>query len=163
MPKKSLKKSKSFSTKLRDMGRANLAVVAAFVLVFVGLGTWFVARSEAYTPCVYQGFAQGNAGTCVKAIQSIIDGARIGAPILKTCPNGEKLSYYCSGGYYDGIYGPRTTTGVYDFQRFARQAGWPNLTVDGRVGSATWHPLCAYAGHNDRLRAGCSAIGIYPQ
>jgi peptidoglycan hydrolase-like protein with peptidoglycan-binding domain len=132
------------------IGHANLAIVAAFVLVFVGLGTWFVSRSQASSICVYQTYSQGSSGTCVKAIQSIVDGSRVGV-ILKTCPYGG-LSYTCSGGYYDGIFGPKTTYGVKRFQYYF------GLRQDGIVGPATWAKLCRNAGNNDYNRAGCYAL-----
>ena len=160
MPKKS--SPKSLTARLLRIGHANLAIVATFILVFVGLGTWFVARSEA-SGCTSQTFSTATPGgygnVCVKAIQSMLDHFNIGTP-LKVCNNGA-ISRTCVG-YYDGIYGYKTASDVRTFQSESPwQQGYPRLTVDGKVGLNTWTQLCLVASgrdNNDYYRAGCSSL-----
>src|SRR6266704_3317576 len=98
MPLKSTKKP-SFTTKIRSLGRANMAIVMAFVLTFAGFGTWFVYRSEASTwycaQHIYYQYEPGTyGGQCVKNIQyelNVAEGA---------------------GLRVDGIFGPATSTAV---------------------------------------------------
>lgn len=148
-----------------SLGQANLAIAAAFVLVFVSIGTWYIQRSEA-AGCLSQTFSIQNPGgygnICVKAIQSMLDNDRIGS-ILKTCPYPDpKVSYTCNKGYYDGIFGSKTAADVRIFQLYSPHAsGYPRLKQDGVVGLSTWTQLCLVAegnSPNDFNRAGCSAL-----
>jgi len=137
MPKKSPKaKSKTFSRLMR-IGHTNLAILAAFMLVFVGLGAWFVNHSEAAgPPCVSRVFYYYEPGTigsqCVKDLQQMLH--NIGDYYYTY--NG-----FSNSGIYppDGVYGSATRTQVVDFQKFSK---FPKSGQDGEVGPYTWSYLC---------------------
>jgi putative peptidoglycan binding protein len=162
MPKKATQKK--FSQRLLNMGHANLAIVAAFMLVFVGLGAWFVNRSEAASGCVSQSLSQGATGTCVQTIESMLDHMHnyygFAYWLKSGCPSSQPT---CSYGYYDGIFGPKTKADVVRYQyKHAISGG------NGVVGSRTWYWLCLNTGpsgfqdQGDYNRAGCSSIyGAY--
>ncbi|HSW80187.1 MAG TPA: peptidoglycan-binding domain-containing protein [Candidatus Saccharimonadales bacterium] len=140
------------------LGRTNLVIICAFVLLIGGFGAWYVKSSEA-AGCTSQSFSVqqpgGYGNTCVKAIQSMLDHFYI-TPYLKICTSGSGRN--CQG-YYDGIYGYRTAANVKTFQQ-----RYPAILHDGKVGLQTWTALCNAAGNyntrdaGDYTRAGCTYL-----
>ncbi len=125
MPRKT-KRKQSFGDRILRIGHMNLAIAAVFVLAFAGVGTWFVARSEAAGSCVLYKLYEYRPGfygsQCVKDVQYELS----------------HLSYLGYGNLaIDGIYGPQTEAAV---SRFGYDNGINN---SGQVGSRTWAILCA--------------------
>ena len=109
------------------LGRRNLAVVAAFVLVFAGVGAFYVQRSQADTGagyCVFYKLYEYRSGFygshCVKDVQFALN----------------RLSI--NSGYPDGIFGPQTRAAVLQFGNLAGIPGGNS----GQVGVRTWKAFC---------------------
>ena len=141
-------KSKSNTTmvgKFSRLGHKNLAIMAAFVLVFVTVGGLFVYHSEASTwYCAQHIYYQYEPGTyggyCVKNIQYQLD------------------LQMSAGLSVDGIYGPNTS---YAVRSFNRNYVGHNLYVDNstQVTASTWSALCSWSYNNYRSlynNDGCS-------
>jgi hypothetical protein len=125
MPKlRKISKSKTGVLKLvHRLGRGKLAVVFAFMLLFAGVGTYYITNAHAATvngsPCVYWKFTEYRfSGQCVKDIQFGLNRAGIYA------------------GNIDGIFGPQTRAAVLSF---GYEYGYNN---NGEVGVRTWNSLC---------------------
>ncbi len=123
-----------FAGRLSRFGKTNLIIASVFVLLFAGVGTYYLHRSEAdaYGPnstyCVYYKFYEGRFphSQCVKDIQFALTKLGIG-------PYG-----LCYGNYCDGIFGPQTYSDVLKFGNVAGITGGNG----GQVGSRTWSALC---------------------
>ena len=131
------------------LSRAHLNVLAAFVLVFVGFGSWFVYHSEASAwycaqhiyyqnePGTYHGYCVYQLQTFLNAFHSSYLGGVSGVPSL---------------GRPDGIYGPKTAAAVAKFQGFVgskafiygqlKSQGALPVLPDGTVGRHTWFAIC---------------------
>ena len=120
-----------------SLGRANLSVALAFVLVFAGVGTWYVARSEAAGyGCAGNSYSEWQAwgSSCVKHIQRMLDVIG-GGPYKPLCyVNASNILNRC-----DGDFGPQTKADVVLFQN---DTGIRNPPGGGVVGSRTWRNLC---------------------
>jgi Putative peptidoglycan binding domain len=115
------KQNTRFPGLVQKLGRRNLAIVVAFVLVFAGVGAFYVQRSEAAGSCVWYTFRQGSSGQCVKDVQYELVHLGYGnMPI-------------------DGIYGPLTASEVSHFG-----FSYAGINNSGQVGSRTWSALCRY-------------------
>lgn len=126
MPRKQTTAKKS-SLPIRSLrlGRQNLAILAAFVLVFVGLGTVYISHSEAATSyCVqHQYYEYADWGSqCVRNIQTEL-----------------KNLYWVTNGNLtvDGDFGPDTKAAVIRFGY-----GTFGANNNGVVGYRTWLQLC---------------------
>lgn len=115
-------------------------VMAAVFLVGTLCVTFMISQPVYATDCNDQTFGKGNASTCVKYIQRILNGWTSFGKVLgggagASCP---PYIYSSNGGYIsdDGIFGNITKDKV---QRF--QDSWC-LDVDGTVGPNTWRGLC---------------------
>jgi hypothetical protein len=146
MMKKTKKKTTSILSRARRFGRVNIAIMAAFLLVFIGPGTWFVGHSEASGACVYSKFQLGSGNSqCVKYIQGMLDRWDEGPNRLTT----------------DGDFGLLTKANVVQFQNEEGVVGG-----NGVVGSRTWYHLCVDSSSGgsgdydkaDYNGAGCSNI-----
>jgi hypothetical protein len=138
----------------------SLLSVVLFVLVFGGAGVYFLNKSDAASPseCVYYTYSTADEGedlSCVQQLQLILNSWHAANP----GHHGISLAT-------DGDYGPLTEQDVKDFQSWNNYEPTINaeydtyhLTVDGVVGSNTWHQLCAAGdeiGYNIRA-VGCRA------
>jgi len=109
------------------ISRTNAIIVAAFVLLFGGVGTYHVENSHADAPtgyCVYYKLYYYRSGfygsQCVKDVQFAL----------------QRLGYF--SGNIDGIYGPQTEAAVLYFGNVARIPHGNS----GQVGVRTWNALC---------------------
>jgi hypothetical protein len=135
--------------KISRLSRANLAIMAAFVLVFASAGGLLVYHSEASTwSCAAHIYYQYEPGTyggyCVKNIQQQLN-MEIGAGLSQ-----------------DGIFGPNTS---YAVRSFNRNYVGRNLYVDNStwVTSSTWSALCSwsYSSYRSLYNADDCAGGNY--
>jgi len=150
-----LRKHKTkFSGLVRRLGRRNLAVVVAFVLVFAGAGTLYVQRSLADASagyCVYYKLYEYRPGfygsQCVKDVEFAL--TRLGNGPYNLC-----TSNYC-----DGIFGPETYA---DVLHFGYVAGIPGGN-GGQVGTRTWQALCvrSYEYPSVAINMGCNKPDQY--
>ena len=151
----------SLANRVSRMSRRSLLIVAAFVLVFVGLGSLYISNSEAAGhDCVQRTYryAPRNYYWCVWALQGSL----------------QAINHYNSGiayvGSADGYYGSNTYNAVKSFQNHA------SLYPDGVTGPQTWRWVCVWlqsdetkaAGtwmyrviRNDMYNDGCNLDGIY--
>lgn len=103
-----------FKSIKRTLVAGTLAVAFA-----VAGGAVVAAPAEATTPCVQQVYAIGNASTCVKHIQALVNYTGYSAPLV-----------------VDGVFGPATRSAVMEYQYALA------LKRDGIVGPNTWYHLC---------------------
>lgn len=149
MPTAKKSKYSNLANRVSRMNRRSLLIVAAFVLVFVSFGTWYVQRSLAYGyygyPCAsFKIYHYSNLTSCVKPIQFVLQRAGAGS----TCPSG-----YC-----DGVDGPVTQAAIVRF------GNWHGIQNNGEVGSRTWYWLCAYARYQTPTASsemGCDQTSSY--
>lgn len=137
MVKKSRNKT-TLSKRLLRVSRANTMVLAGFLLVFAGAGTWFVSRSEAASGCAGGTYAEYQAwgSLCVKHIQHMLTYIGYG-PYSSLC---SALYSNNPANQCDGEFGPQTKADVVHFQYMRGISGG-----NGVVGSRTWRQLCALA------------------
>lgn len=136
------------------MKKVSVKLLAGIIMV-LGLVLLPFNQANAASGCVVYTYRQGNSGTCVKNIQTIITlNTRSGS-----CGNVNTAVVI------DGQFGPNTAAGVKAFQRENC------LTADGIVGPNTWRALCTQAFYtrvasptdNDRawmagLQSGCATM-----
>jgi hypothetical protein len=140
VPKSKNPKSKpSLLQKVSSMSRRNLMVLGAFILLFVGTGTFFVTRTEAYAivghDCVFRTYSYNpyQYKWCVAQLQSALTNEHNRKPSLVRSPNGT-----------DGYFGVNTRNSVEDFQRNIVHET-PDGVVSGQfyTAGATWQKLCS--------------------
>jgi peptidoglycan hydrolase-like protein with peptidoglycan-binding domain len=163
MPGKSTKQPKKSSLvkRLQKLGRANLIIIGVFVLTFVGLGTFYVARSEAAGhDCVVRTYryAPSNYYWCVQQAQRSLSDLSMWIPVR-------------SPGYADGYFGGNTLSAVKSFQSYYNTQSSIKLTVDGVLGRNTWTSICLKLSqnkynnynlvNNQMYNDGCSLVGFY--
>lgn len=132
-----MSKTQRQSTLLRmsRMSRRSMLIVAAFALVFVGLGSLYVGKSLAYTDhnCPDFSYSTANAGTykyCVFYIQQALTNIHYSHPNSVADPLGT-----------DGRYGSNTANSVRSLERYT------HIYPDGVVtsvyyGGQVWGKLC---------------------
>lgn len=99
------------------------------IAMVLGLTLLPFSQVNAANGCVVYTYRQGNSGSCVKNIQTILTyNTRSG-----TCGN------VSTAVVIDSSFGPKTAAGVKAFQRENC------LTADGIVGPNTWRALCTQA------------------
>jgi hypothetical protein len=148
MPKKAQRNQK-LPLSFRKLGRLNIVIIAAFVLSFAAIGTFYVQRSEAATwNCsqhIYYQYEPGTwGGYCVKNIQ-------------------QQLNLQMRAGLaVDGIYGPNTS---YAVRSYNRNYVGRNLYVDNstQVTASTWSEMCSwsYAYYRSLYNSDGCAAGNY--
>ncbi len=134
MPKAKNKVAKSSSVKgLVKVGKLKFdkTLLAVIAVVVVAAGGYLFYQASHAATCNQITFRQGSSGTCVKSIQTILNGIRYRY----------NTSVYSQGVDYpalavDGKYGSSTAFTVGAFQK------WTTVTVDGVVGPKTWNNLC---------------------
>ncbi len=108
-------------TKFKDNKKIMIIALIVAVLVFGGIGTYFLTSSSAGACKASPEERKGSSGKCVRIIQEMLN-----------LNNGAGLGV-------DGSFGPKTDTAVRAFQtKFSIQS-------DGRVGPITWGRLCYVA------------------
>ena len=107
-------------------------VLGAFLLLFIGVGTYAVTHSLAATDsCTNYTFDQSMKGeyvSCVQSMQYALD----------------QWSYATSAGYYvtqNGYFNDVTATDVLAFQRWAAAQGYV-VTPNGEMDPGSWSALC---------------------
>ena len=126
------RKNQRPSSRLLRMGRGNLAVVAAFILVFAGFGAWFVYRSEAAS-CINLTLQRGSSGWCVSVLQDSMQ-------VLSHHYGGEVVAW---PGTVDGIYGYNTYQSVRTFQSaIIGQTNPSGAIIAIQSGGKTWPEVC---------------------
>ena len=137
------------------MKKISFKLIVGAIAIVAGLVVLPSSQANAASGCVVYTYRQGNSGTCVKNIQTILTlNTRSGS-----CGN---LNTAVG---IDGSFGPQTAAGVKAFQRENC------LTADGIVGPNTWRALCTQAFYtrvasptdNDRawlagLQSGCATM-----
>ena len=125
MPKAKTKTS-SLQSHIRRISNNKLILLAAFVLVFVGFGSWVVYRTEAAN-CTYSylSAAAGSRGWCVTVLQ---DSLGIAHQLYGNVPAPAK----------DGIYGTQTATSVWYYQKYHT-----DVKASGAMNPATWSFMCS--------------------
>ncbi len=137
------------------MKKISFKLIFGAIAIVAGLVVLPSSQANAASGCVVYTYRQGNSGTCVKNIQTILTlNTRSGS-----CGN---LNTAVG---IDGSFGPQTAAGVKAFQRENC------LTADGIVGPNTWRALCTQAFYtrvasptdNDRawlagLQSGCATM-----
>jgi hypothetical protein len=114
------------------MSRSSVLIVAAFALVFVGMGTVYIGKSQAQGYCVYHsyGYDPGTWKWCVVRIQDALQRAHNQNRAIAS-PNG-----------VDGYYGGNTAWSV---KTIETNVLLPREYPDGVVsaGGRVWIYLCA--------------------
>jgi|ERR1700683_814260 len=146
-----MKQRATLKSKLRAIGRFNLSIVAAFVLAFVGFGTWYVSRSEAAgTPCVElsYSYSPGTYKVCVVWLQRAL----------------QQENYYLgssvpSPGAADGYFGTATRNSVwwYQYNQMGHQYASGVVTAKG----STWIDLCSDLYHYQHNYGSSTSGTIY--
>jgi len=139
-----------------QQGFGHMVVMAAIAIVAVGgIGVYVMQQSHAATttPFEYKGcrniqYSQNSTyAGCVKDIQIILNGITAQYQNIAGLGGGISARYIATDGYF----GPNTKDRVKQFQRSARNAPTPSLSVnvsglavDGIVGPHTWDALCRF-------------------
>jgi hypothetical protein len=151
--KKSAKPTNKFN--LYNMMSKGYALPALVMLVFGGIGGYYLASSHAATTTscfTYakqnhgfwsgQGYQTHNSfqGNCVHDIQTIVNFQLYG---YRYSTNGSRIGT-------DGQYGPQTANAVMTMQRYYKGHGFPSVTVDGAAGIQTFSDmLCREQSYKD--------------
>jgi peptidoglycan hydrolase-like protein with peptidoglycan-binding domain len=136
------------------MKKVSFKLLAGIIMV-LGLVFLPASQADAAHGCVVSTYRQGNSGSCVRNIQTVLTyNTRSGS-----CGNVNTAVVI------DGQFGPKTAAGVKAFQRENC------LTADGIVGPNTWRALCTQAFYtrvasptdNDKawsagLSSGCASL-----
>lgn len=121
--------------------RVAVATASMFALVF-GFQVVMAPEPAEAANCTSSMYRQGSSGTCVRHIQTIVNASGVSAKIT-----------------VDGIWGPKTTTGVKAFQKNRK------IAQDAIVGPNTWKALCAVtqnAAKTAQSSAACKATASTP-
>ena len=126
--KKAAKKAKIGSSRsvigIASFGKQQWVIVACFVVLFGGIGTYFITKSNAYT-CDNTVLYRGMSGYCVSVAQ-------------------KRLNYYnCDDIRVDGIFGYNTYNATRNFQAYYSLSNTQveRLSIDGIIGPNTWYAL----------------------
>lgn len=132
-----------------------MLIIGAFILLFVGMGTFYVAKSQAAViighDCVFRtySYAPYKYYWCVAQLQSALTNEHNLHPSLVRSPNGT-----------DGYFGVNTLNSVKDFQRNMVHI-YPDGVVSGTFYTAgpTWRKLCSdLYGYYVYSQLGCNNI-----
>jgi|GEM_PF-2254961 len=156
MPKKSNRKR--LSDRLFKIGHGNLALVAAFIVIFVGFGSFFVYRSEAAgTACAWTTLSIGMSGQCVADAEQMLHniGINPGMTYLHFS-DVPQLGYDTSAGWHaDGIFG----SGMQQQVKYYQTYEFGSRSATGKVTPQTWASMCDRNGSRwVYTNAGCSQV-----
>ncbi|HSW80186.1 MAG TPA: hypothetical protein VLG47_05410 [Candidatus Saccharimonadales bacterium] len=131
-------------------GSRNLAILAIFVVGFGGLGIWYLNKSQASTPCIYQYVGWGSYGWCVTEVQNGLQAMTSYGVYGASWP-----------GRVDGIYGKDTHGAIWDFQHYYIGQDNPSGTIIAlQNGGKTWSPFCRRLGSVPRTQAHNAWLGL---
>jgi len=120
----------------------------AVLVVFGGIGAYFITKSHAAGRCVDTTLYSGSSGSCVYYAQGLLN--------LYMIMDGSNTFGRTPRLTLDSSFGPRTQSAVKAFQTWKNtqiQGGWyVKVTADGVIGPLSWQALC-----------GRSYGNVYPQ
>ena len=129
--------------------RVKLSALAVALLFAIGLVPFTSSQSVSAATCTSYTYNRGATGTCVKYIQTILNGISLDGVtsclLSGTWQNGVVATDTTNQLVVDGSFGPLTKDRVYTFQKSHC------IKYDGSVGPQTWGKLChegSMAGYN---------------
>jgi hypothetical protein len=124
------RQSAGFSSWLRNIGTRNLAIIAAFVVIFAGTGVYSLHKSLAAN-CIGTTLAVGSSGYCVQGLQDTLG-------VLNNYYSGRIVSPAV-----DGIYGQGTRYAVLVYQTdILGQRNPGGIVISMYSGGKSWGPMC---------------------
>ncbi|HSW80182.1 MAG TPA: peptidoglycan-binding domain-containing protein [Candidatus Saccharimonadales bacterium] len=127
------RQSSGSSSWFRRFGTRNLVITIVFVLIFGGIGAWYVSTSRAATPCVFRTLSYGSNNGCVAQLQAGLYVAHLNYGIVGPGP-------------WDGVFGYATYNSLRAFQSKVMRTnadGVVSACSPSGTGCPTWHGLCA--------------------
>lgn len=128
-------KSTGFKQRFDRIPRSSLILVSVFVLVFMGVGGYFVKKSHASSGCVNTVLQVGSYGYCTQVARTMLNA--IHNAHLNHFPDVLPLDPTLKN------YNVATSNDVWNFQYDNNHyTNYGGITQDGIIGNQTWWHLC---------------------